>query len=221
MWIYVRKSQGNVREFWSVRNVRTLKLHNRIREHLKNMTTFSMKKQYFHYERTVLSVWKANSFSRQRWCFQYEKTGLPVWRDSTLCNDGTISMKNWYFQYEKMILSVWKYFTFSMLRLFVQDRPFSMKRHYFKYEKKLLSVWKDITFSLKRLYFQYEKMNLYGSVEFPSNWWSGGCRFNQYQVVLSLPLIYEGQLPVAGGRMCTIQVNPFRGLVLPTKSVVR
>ena len=38
-------------------------------------------------------------------------------------------------------------------------------------------------------------------------------------VILSLPLIQEGQLSVSGERMCTILVN--RGLSLPSKHVVR
>ena len=37
-------------------------------------------------------------------------------------------------------------------------------------------------------------------------------------VILSLPLIQEGQLSVSGERMCTISL---RGLSLPSKSVVR
>ena len=39
-------------------------------------------------------------------------------------------------------------------------------------------------------------------------------------VILSLPLIQEGQLSVSGVRMCTILVN-LRGLSLPSKHVVR
>ena len=57
----------------------------------------------------------------------------------------------------------------------------------------------------------------------PSDWRSGGCGFNPCRgrqhsfveidheifcrVVLSLPLIQEGQLLVSGERMCTILVN--------------
>ena len=57
----------------------------------------------------------------------------------------------------------------------------------------------------------------------PSDWRPGGCRFNPRQgrqhsfveidreifstVILSLPLIQEGQLSVSGERMCTILVN--------------
>ena len=40
-------------------------------------------------------------------------------------------------------------------------------------------------------------------------------------VIFSLPLIQEGQLSVSGERMCTILVNPLRGLRLPSKSVIR
>ena len=57
----------------------------------------------------------------------------------------------------------------------------------------------------------------------PSDWRSGGCGFNPCRVrqhsfveidheiystvILSLPLIQEGQLSVSGERMCTILVN--------------
>ena len=57
----------------------------------------------------------------------------------------------------------------------------------------------------------------------PSNWRSGGRGFNSHRgrqhsfveidheifsmVILSLPLIQEGQLSVSGERMCTILVN--------------
>ena len=57
----------------------------------------------------------------------------------------------------------------------------------------------------------------------PSDWRPGGRRFNPHQgqqhsfaendheifsmVILSLPLIQEGQLSVSGERMCTILVN--------------
>ena len=40
-------------------------------------------------------------------------------------------------------------------------------------------------------------------------------------VILFLPLIQEGQLSVSGERMCTILVNRFKGLSLPSKRVVR
>ena len=40
-------------------------------------------------------------------------------------------------------------------------------------------------------------------------------------IILSLPLIQEVQLSVSGERMCTILVNPLRGLSLPSKRVVR
>ena len=57
----------------------------------------------------------------------------------------------------------------------------------------------------------------------PSDWGPGGCGFNPSRgrqhsfvgidleifstVILSLPLIQEGQLSVSGERMCTILVN--------------
>ena len=40
-------------------------------------------------------------------------------------------------------------------------------------------------------------------------------------VILSLPLIQEGQLSVSGERMCTNTGYPLRGLSLHRKSVVR
>ena len=40
-------------------------------------------------------------------------------------------------------------------------------------------------------------------------------------VILSLPLIQEGQLSVSGERMCTVLVKLLRGLSLPNKRVVR
>ena len=62
-----------------------------------------------------------------------------------------------------------------------------------------------------------------GSVECASNWRPGGCRSDLCRgrqhsfmeidrevfstVILSLPLIQEGQLSVSGERMCTILVN--------------
>ena len=71
----------------------------------------------------------------------------------------------------------------------------------------------------------------------PSDWGPGGRGFNPRRgwqhsfveidheifstVILSLPLIQEGQLSVSGKRMCTILVNRFRGLSLPSKRVVR
>ena len=67
--------------------------------------------------------------------------------------------------------------------------------------------------------------NLFGgSVGCASDWWSGGSGFDPRQignilswrtdheiismVILSFPLIQEGQLSVSGERMCTILVNP-------------
>ena len=67
----------------------------------------------------------------------------------------------------------------------------------------------------------------------PSDWRQGGRGFNprwgrQHSfveidheifstVILSPPLIQEGQLSVSGERMCTILVNRLRGLSLPSK----
>ena len=71
----------------------------------------------------------------------------------------------------------------------------------------------------------------------PSNWRPGGRGFNSRRgrqhsfveidheifstVILSLPLIQEGQLSVSGEKMCPILVNLLRGLSLPGKRVVR
>ena len=75
-------------------------------------------------------------------------------------------------------------------------------------------------------HFAYVHHNLFiklastgGSTECASNWWSGGCRFDPRRVqqhsfmeidheifstvILSLPLIQEGQLSVSSIRMCT------------------
>ena len=70
----------------------------------------------------------------------------------------------------------------------------------------------------------------------PSDWRPGGrgfnpCRGRQHSfveidheifstVILSLPLIQEGQLSVSGERMCTILVNRLEDC-LPSKRVVR
>ena len=51
-------------------------------------------------------------------------------------------------------------------------------------------------------------------------WWRFDCEIFS-MVMLSLPLIQEGQLSVSGERMCTILVNHLRVLSLPSKSVVR
>ena len=40
-------------------------------------------------------------------------------------------------------------------------------------------------------------------------------------IILSLPLIQEGQLSFSGERMCTNTGQPLKGLSLPRKSVVR
>ena len=64
---------------------------------------------------------------------------------------------------------------------------------------------------------------LVAQLDAPSDWRPGGCRFSPCRdrqhsfveidckifsmVILSLPLIQEGQLSVSGERMCTILVN--------------
>ena len=79
--------------------------------------------------------------------------------------------------------------------------------------------------------------SLGGSVGCASDWRPRGCRFDPRRgrqhsfveidleifstVILSLPLIQEGQLSVSGKKMCTILVNKFRVLSLPSKPVVR
>ena len=42
-----------------------------------------------------------------------------------------------------------------------------------------------------------------------------------FLVILSLPLMQEGQLSVTGERMCTVIINRLEGLSLPRKSAVR
>ena len=77
---------------------------------------------------------------------------------------------------------------------------------------------------------------LVAKLDASSDWRPEGCGFNPRRgrqhsfveieheifsmVILSLPLIQEGQLSVSGERMCTMQVNRLRGLSLPSKSVV-
>ena len=74
-------------------------------------------------------------------------------------------------------------------------------------------------------------------LDVPSNWRPGGrglspLRGRQHSfveidyeifstVILSLPLIQDGQLSVSGKRMCTILVNCLRELNLPSKCGVR
>ena len=76
------------------------------------------------------------------------------------------------------------------------------------------------------LYIYYENIPILASVAqlgAPFDWRPGGCGFNPRRgqqhsfveidheifstVILSLPLIQEGQLSVSGERMCTILVN--------------
>ena len=82
--------------------------------------------------------------------------------------------------------------------------------------------------------FYYVKVASVAQLDAPSDWRPGGRGFNPRRgrqhpfvetnheifstVILSLPLIQEGQLSVSGERMCTILS---RGLSLPSKSVVR
>ena len=78
-----------------------------------------------------------------------------------------------------------------------------------------------------------EDTGLGGSVGCASDWWSGGCGFKPHQVdnilswifdheifstvILSLPLIQEGQLSVSCERMRTILVNSLEDLACPVK----
>ena len=71
--------------------------------------------------------------------------------------------------------------------------------------------------------FQYKLSASVAQLDAPSDWRPGGRRFNPCRgrqhsfveidheifskVILSLPLIQEGQLSVSGERMCTILVN--------------
>ena len=75
--------------------------------------------------------------------------------------------------------------------------------------------------ALIRLIFQ--ELASVAQLDAPSDWRPGGCGFNPRRgrqhssveidheifstVILSLPLIQEGQLSVSGERMCTILVN--------------
>ena len=75
-----------------------------------------------------------------------------------------------------------------------------------------------------RVLSTFNAAGLGGSVGCASDWRPGGCGFDPRRgrqhsfveidheilstVILSLPLIQEGQLSVSGERMCTILVNP-------------
>ena len=88
-----------------------------------------------------------------------------------------------------------------------------------------MEIWSELISLLRQLG---------GSVGCASDWRPGGRGFDPGRgrqqsfveidheifsaVILSLPLIQEGQLSVSGERMCTILV---RGLSLPSKRVVR
>ena len=83
-------------------------------------------------------------------------------------------------------------------------------------------------FSMLKFIVHYRKANRFlptsvAQLDVPSDWRPGGCRLNPCQggqhafveidheifstVILSLPLIQEGQLSVSGERMYTILVN--------------
>ena len=100
------------------------------------------------------------------------------------------------------------------------------KTSLFKYTKKFYhpKKWK---FSDKNFFFfldiSAQNIDGLGGSDAPSGWRPGGRRFNPRRgrqhsfveidreifstVILSLPLIQEGQLSVSGERMCTILVN--------------
>ena len=95
-------------------------------------------------------------------------------------------------------------------------------------ERVFLILCKYCQVSRKAMYLElrysyYLLAGLGGSVRCASDWWSGDCGFDPRRVgnilswrfdhetfstvILSLPLIQEGQLSVSGERMCTMLVN--------------
>ena len=100
-----------------------------------------------------------------------------------------------------------------------------------------VKVWCGSSYVYNVLYIYVSTLPLSASVaqlDAPSDWRPGGRGFNPRRgrqhsfveidheifstVILSLPLIQEGQLLVSGERMCTILVNR---LEVPSKRVVR
>ena len=87
----------------------------------------------------------------------------------------------------------------------------------------LLSASNHSFISLYLVYKISRKVALVAQLDAPSDWRPGGHGFNPHRgrqhsfmeidheifsmVILSLPLIQEGQLSVSGERMCTILVN--------------
>ena len=83
-----------------------------------------------------------------------------------------------------------------------------------------VSLWVTVIYHPK---YNFSGSASVAQLDAPSNWRPGGRRFNPRQgrqhslveiaheifstVILSLPLIQEGQLSVSGERMCTILVN--------------
>ena len=102
----------------------------------------------------------------------------------------------------------------------------SIVRTYLQVVKKTCSDFKMTVLEIRFWYNKYftpSFAGLVGSVRCVSDWRPGGCGFDpclgrQHSlveidheifstVILSLPLIQEGQLSVSGERMCTILVN--------------
>ena len=99
-----------------------------------------------------------------------------------------------------------------------------------------MSLWEQIlSFRVDPLLLEFEPASV-AQLDAPSDWRPGGRGFNPRRgrqhsfveidheifstVILSLPLIQEGQLSVSGERMCTILVNRLEDC-LPSKRVVR
>ena len=95
--------------------------------------------------------------------------------------------------------------------------------NYYKQSSRYITFFPTKTLFLDRLFTIKPRPASVAQLDAPSDWRPGGRGFNPRQgrqhsfveidqeifstVILSLPLIQEGQLSVSGERMCTIMVN--------------
>ena len=108
---------------------------------------------------------------------------------------------------------------------------------YMFYDRWPFSLVSMATFSFEKGIFQMTTLKplkrpaSVAQLDAPSDWRPGGCGFNPRRgrqhsfveidhevfsmVILSLPLIQEGQLSVSGERMCTILVNRLEDKACP------
>ena len=96
---------------------------------------------------------------------------------------------------------------------------------------KLLLLFQRLKLIPPPVWYRYATVALVAQLDAPSDWRPGGRGFNTRRgrqhsfveidheifstVILSLPLIQEGQLSVSGKRMCTILVNRLEDLACP------